>query len=313
MKLHKRVLFSCLFLYLLVLLTFQRRRPVQVVVQLNQSRQFQRRIPVQVVVQLNQSRQVSHSTAFIQLCVMSVSRGNVSYVNDVLGSLQAAMNSSWNMAVQVLDLSPEVERQDMQVAQQRFDGFSFEKVQNRSRLNCPAGCVEAVEGSIPCCVQQQTLDVATGLQLCARDTHPNGWVVYLEDDSVACPEALEHMQLALSLLSPGKWHAATFSSFFTGVAFHRSSIDAFAQQVSKEVQNMPIDHLFGTPWSSKATYAYTGNLFRHRGHTSSFSYRNEQWFRDLYDNPWRFASSLTECSVMDTEELLRSLLPVTRL
>ena len=111
---------------------------------------------------------------FIQLCVLSLSRPNVSYVHDVLGSLRQAVDSTSGIGVKVLDLSPEVHREDMLLARRRFPEFGSQTVRNRSLVSCSTGCSESVNWSIPCCVQQQSLDVATGLELCAPDTHPNG-------------------------------------------------------------------------------------------------------------------------------------------
>jgi hypothetical protein len=115
---------------------------------------------------------------FIQLCVLTAPRDNASYLDRVLASLSDELRATPGAGLEVIAVDPAA-GPDPEAARARYPGVGFGRLAGRVVEGCGsevAACAERVDGngSVPCCVRQQTRDVAAGLEQVRARAQPVG-------------------------------------------------------------------------------------------------------------------------------------------
>jgi hypothetical protein len=220
--------------------------------------------------------------AQFEACVITSQRpGGISYVAGILASLSAEGLNLRDVTVVDTDGTA---RAGMA---KEFLAVKLPDVQLTRRL---ADCVddgEDVESGVPCRVLQSNYDMSMALAVCAEAARAAGkeWVLFVEDDVVACEGSLEKIlrRLEEARGEPGA-RMVRFSKGAMGYALRiRHALDLIAD-IRSQALSTPHDLVdTGGAWSGAAGRAtFPENLFHHVGEVSTISYRNKRDYLDKY-------------------------------
>jgi hypothetical protein len=239
----------------------------------------------------------------ISLCLVTAPRGNMSYLEEVLMSIEQDRSKDMQMQIIVLEVSLK-ERADIVAAQSAFPRVSFQRLINKTDELCPVPDPDAHlgrPGNVSCAVRQQAFDISAALIQCANSSQRKGWLVLIEDDTPLCRGALTEILFVLSYLNhlaaaPDncEFRLADFSHTFSGTAVPAALAPALAARLADRAAHSPVDHAVWEPWARGAALQYGGNLLRHRGEVSAFAARNEPGYRREHDAR-RFAPAKLDC------------------
>lgn len=209
---------------------------------------------------------VYHTT----FCMSSATRGNVSYLEQVVKSYtRQHVDSMDGVALLVFDAD-------------NSTGGRFMRLDNRIVEACGESGTD--EAGIPSCkVRQQGLDVTAALTQCAYVT--SGWVVLVEDDCVVCDGGLDETISTLIRLDVRQIGMAKFSKFLRATAFPVAVVGDYVRSVRDPVrlQVHPYDITIIEQWApGRRVYVHDRNLFHHVGYVSTEPKRNEAGYRAAY-------------------------------
>jgi len=217
-------------------------------------------------------RRPRHRPAF-EVCVLTAERPqNASYIAGHLRALQWEGLSPADMTVVDVDGSADLPKPVKVPAVRRADP------------NCLDDGKDVVAG-VPCRVHQNNLDVATALRLCYREAvaAKKHWILFLEDDMVACEGSIQSVEKALR--EARHVAAVKFSKFSRAFAVQLHSAHDLAREIERQADVAPYDMvLWGNRWNGKTNIfqIYPSNLFHHVGAVSTVLYRNEPGYRKVY-------------------------------
>ena len=232
------------------------------------------------------------AAAELVICMIMAKRPNgLEYPQAVLQSLLPQLNDNNNndnsisLTIVHVDHAADAPHHNMTTGGRARE---IELGDRRTELHCPEPTVDTPDNTPPCKVQQQGLDFAAALQVCAA--HALDWVLMLEDDMLACPTAIPLLLIALSSLDPRQLLLARFAQEPGVAALPVHRIPSLARQIQLEIRARPVDHVLyqsdawdTLPVRGLAQYTHPTALFRHIGHVSTFGYRNSEQYHQLYD------------------------------
>ena len=140
---------------------------------------------------------------------------------------------------------------------------------------------ECVNGPVPCQIQQQGVDIARGLLLCAA-SHNSKWIALIEDDMSICQGALETIKKVITRILPFK--TARFAKFSRATVFPIENIKPYTDYVFEHVHETPYDILLNFDWAHGYDYLHDGSLFTHVGQMSTISERNDPVYIATYSS-----------------------------
>jgi hypothetical protein len=198
------------------------------------------------------------------ICIIAVSRGNVSCVHPVMQALRDQISIP-GVLVDIDDHYAEVHLPDRFVCLVQSD---------RTKEDCNPN--EGDIGSPNCVAKQQTRDVATGLRRCTEMAGPHTWVVMLEDNMLPCSGTMLVITSYLSGLDPEMVHTVKFAKFTRAVAFPPGSALLYAQDALANILRIQSDLMIDGDWGRGNTIVHKGgSLFSHIGTVSTNPYRND--------------------------------------
>ena len=212
----------------------------------------------------------------LTICLITAQRQDVSYVEEVLDSIDQEMRSDINARVLVVDVSPSpTNRVDLQIAQSVFPHVAFQHLANKTDERCPVPDPYAHfgrPGNVSCAVRQQGRDVSAALVQCAAFANRTGWLILVEDDTPLCPGGLAEIAVVLAtaqrLAGPPRhcnFRLVDFSRTFSGTAVPAALAPALAAHFADSAALRPVDHSAWDNWARGAAMQYSGNLLSHRG------------------------------------------------
>ena len=140
---------------------------------------------------------------------------------------------------------------------------------------------ECVDGPVPCPMQQQGIDIARGLLLCAS-SHNSKWIALVEDDMAICPGAMATMNTVIKRILPFK--TARFAKFSRATVFPIENIKPYTDYVFDHVHETPHDILLNFNWVDGYDYIHEGSLFTHVGQMSTIAERNDPVYIATYSS-----------------------------
>jgi hypothetical protein len=140
--------------------------------------------------------------------------------------------------------------------------------------------VECKPGHISCPVQQQGSDVMRALEVCG--SRGSKWVALIEDDMLACDNALVTMENVLRNVDGFK--TARFAKFSRAVVFQVDKIAPYASFVRARIHETPYDILLNFDWAPGIDYIHQQALFAHKGAVSTVVERNDPVFIAMYSS-----------------------------
>ena len=198
------------------------------------------------------------------ICIIAVSRGNVSYVHPVMRALRDQIS----VPGVLVDL-------DNHYGEVRLpDRFVRLVPSKRNKEKCDPN--EGDIGHPNCVVRQQTRDVAVGLRRCTEMAGQHTWVLMLEDDMLPCPDAMRVIVSYLQGLAPEMVHTVKFAKFTRAVAFPPGNALLYTQDALANILRTPSDLMIDSDWGRGSTITHKGgSLFSHIGTVSTNTYRND--------------------------------------
>ena len=242
-------------------------------------------------------------------CIITANRENVSYIDEVLQSIEQEMLPGMKTRVLIIEVSLSF-REDIQKAQIRFPRFAFHTLVNKTDEKCPFPDPEAQfgrRGNVACAVRQQSYDFSAAILQCAAFARGLGWLLLIEDDTPLCRGGLAEIlfvlhnaQHHLATAGPSRrtFRLAIFSRTFSGTALPAALAPALADRLAAQARRQPVDHAVREDWAAGAVAEYRGNLFSHRGEVSAFRERNAAAYRRAHDAR-RFAAAKRDCALAD--------------
>jgi len=217
-------------------------------------------------------RRPRHRSAF-EVCVLTAERPhNASYVGQSLRTLQWEGVNMADVTVVDVDGSAELPH-----------AVKVPAV-HRASPNCIDDGKDVVVG-VSCRVHQNNLDVAMALQLCYKEALAahKPWILFVEDDMVACEGSIQSVETALREAT--QVAAVKFSKFSRAFAVQLRSAPDLAREILRQVDMVAYSVvLWSNSWNRKTNIfqIYPSNLFHHVGATSTALYKNENGYRKVY-------------------------------
>lgn len=147
---------------------------------------------------------------------------------------------------------------------------------------------------IPCKVWQANLDLISLFTLCQNEmtlSHAQ-WALFLEDDVIACRDALIQIQVRIhQYIQETRNESCTIlklSNLPHLYAMSLPCIPLIIEVLNQSAQNKPSDHaiadLISTNTDKIQYYVHDRSLFNHIGRTSTIAYRNDEDYLKKYDS-----------------------------
>ena len=226
------------------------------------------------------SQEFSTQSLF-EVCVVTARRpDNVSYVTRNLASL----------VVQGVD-SRDVTVVDVDASSWAFLGFFVGvKLPDVRDVRRMADCVDDgndVKTGVPCPVMQSNYDMSMALTVCWEAARVVGkeWLLFIEDDVVACEGSMQKIRRRLEEIS-GKAGVSMirFSKGAMGYALRAKYVLDLVTDIRMQASVKPHDFIVENgDWGGGAKQlVFAENLFHHIGEISSIPYRNKADYVNAY-------------------------------
>jgi len=204
---------------------------------------------------------------------------NASYVDLTLDSLARELSPTEMLHdVVVLDLDG--------VFRQR-SGWASRVLQVRRLDRAMAQCVDDgndVATGLPCRVEQTNLDVVMALEVCGVEAAKHGkeWILFIEDDVVACDQTLSIVNKTLWSVNASQVAVYRFGKGTQGTAVSAKLYGQLVAKIRQFMQSVPFDVVVTYRDDYGVRLVYNSNLFHHVGDISSVLYRNKRYYIETY-------------------------------
>ena len=236
--------------------------------------------PRQIIVLPNttRSRQISVLPIIARrllICIIAAKRNNVSYVQHVISEIKNQNVPSAGVFIDLDEHYADIVLPDM---------FIHLVPTDRKKEGC-----DLEEGDIRrpnCMSRQQGRDVALGLTRCSEIASNYTWVLMLEDDMLPCPNAIATIHNSIEHFEANSVKVVRFGKFSRALMFPppRSALQ-YAQTILANILTMPHDLMINSNWRTGRSEAHNGgSLFQHIGKVSTNKYRNEDAYRQRWDD-----------------------------
>jgi len=154
---------------------------------------------------------------------------------------------------------------------------------NRTMAQCVDDGNDVATG-LPCRVEQTNHDVAMALEVCGVEAarHSKDWILFIEDDVVACDQTLSTVNNTLSSVNASQVAVYRFGKGTQGTAISAKLYGQLIAKIQEFMQSVPFDVVIIYRDDYGVRLVYPSNLFHHIGNISSVLYRNKRDYLEKY-------------------------------